>query len=249
MASARVTENPWLGHSAPPAIDDRVWELYDISTDYSQSTDVSESYPGILARLRDQFWIEAARHQILPLHANFGVHEGRPDPSAGRDSYVYTTPVKQIAGSAAPNVVGRSFRITATAQVGENAQGVIAAHGGRFAGYAFFLEDGRPTFTYNQTPARMTRIQADDGLKSGSHTLAVAFVADEAKRGAGGTVTLSVNGITVAEGRLLTTFPIIVSHTEGLDIGSDEVSPVDPSYSVSTSRFSGVLEQVVITLD
>lgn len=249
MASAQPTENPWQGHSAPPHIDDRVWELYDISTDFTQSQDVSDAHPDILARLQDQFWIEAARHQILPLHDSFGVHEGRPDPSANQDRFIYTRPVAHIAGSAAPNIVGRSFQISATVRVDAEANGVIVAHGGRFAGYSLFFDDGRPTFTFNQTPARMTRIQASKPVEPGAHTLIAKFTADEPRRGTAGTLSISVDGALVGEGRIPATFPLIVSHTEGFDVGSDEVTPVDPAYTVATSRFTGDLERVVFSLD
>ena len=250
LVSARPTEDFFATEHIPaPPLDEREWELFDLTTDFSQSRDVSSERPALLEEMKQLFWIEAARHKILPIHTSAGLQEGRPDPAGERTRFVYTHAVSRVPEAAAPQTIGRSFRIKAKAGIADSsASGVFAAHGGRFAGYSMFLEDGRLTFTYNQTPAKVTRLQASEPVSAGTHEFAVAFEADEARKGTAGTLTLTVNGQTVAESRLLATFPLIVSHTEGFDVGSDTVTPVDPAYTAGESAFQGRLEELVFTV-
>ena len=44
------------------------------------------------------------------------------------------------------------------------------------------------------------------------------------------------------------TIPTWISHAEGLDIGRDTLTPVSDDYTIASSRFTGSLKQVVITL-
>jgi arylsulfatase len=55
----------------------------------------------------------------------------------------------------------------------------------------------------------------------------VNFKYDGGGMGKGGTVTLSGNGKTLAEGRLKRTIPIQFSLGEGVDIGMDAGPPID----------------------
>ena len=43
------------------------WELYDLTTDYSQARDVAAEHPDELAELKELFWREAANNKVLPL--------------------------------------------------------------------------------------------------------------------------------------------------------------------------------------
>ena len=58
---------PWLFGAELPALDDDVWELYNTTTDWTQSHDLSTDHPYTLAELQRQFLIEGARYQVLPL--------------------------------------------------------------------------------------------------------------------------------------------------------------------------------------
>lgn len=65
--------------------------------------------------------------------------------------------------------------------------------------------------------------------------------------GKGATVTMSVNGTKVAEGRLPKTIPAQISIGEGLDIGEDVGSAVDYTYK-PPFRFTGTVDKVTIEL-
>lgn len=129
--------------------------------------------------------------------------------------------------------------------MGEKAGGTLVAHGGRYVGYALFLNGGRPSFTFNLTPARITRISASEPLAPGRHAIRLEFALDRETPGSGGTVSIHVDGKQIASGRIPQTFARVVSHSEGFDIGQDLVTPVDPeAYASETSRFSGMLNRL-----
>src|SRR5207237_823902 len=47
--------------------DDDVWELYHVATDLTECDDLAATQPEKLAELRDIWWTEARRFQVLPL--------------------------------------------------------------------------------------------------------------------------------------------------------------------------------------
>jgi len=249
MASTRPKVTPWdATPPAPVALKDRRWELYNLDADFSQAHDLSAREPGRLAALVGEFWREAQAGQILPIHTSEGQQAGRPDPNRDRREFTYTAPLAQVAESAAPHVVGHSFSITAEIEARGQDGGVLVAHGGRFGGYALYLDRGRPAFTWNLTPAHLARVVAAEPLAPGAHSISAALALDAERPGSGGTLTIAVDGRQVATGRIAQTFARVVSHSEGFDIGQDLVSPVDASYASETSRFSGVLNRLVISL-
>jgi len=70
----------------------------------------------------------------------------------------------------------------------------------------------------------------------------------EPRPGAGGVGTLSVDGEVVAEGPISHTLFRWISHTEGLDVGRDAISPVSDDYS-SPAALSQGLEWVRFSVD
>jgi arylsulfatase len=250
VAATAPKVTPW--EPAPPrpvALAERRWQLYNIETDFSEASDLAVRHPQRLDALVGEFWKLAEAGKVLPIHTSEGHQQGRPDPNHQRSAFTYFAPMAQIAEAAAPAIVGKSFSISADIEVGQEARGVLAAHGGRFAGYSLFLNAGRPAFTFNFTPAHMTRIKAAEALSPGRRLVTLDFALDRPAAGSGGQVTLRVDGKDVASGRILQTFARVVSHSEGFDIGQDHVSPVDPeAYASEASRFSGKLHRLDFTI-
>ena len=58
------------------------------------------------------------------------------------------------------------------------ANGVLATHGGRFAGLGFYLRDGRPVFTWNLLDMERVKWEAPQALPPGRHTVAFEFEPD-----------------------------------------------------------------------
>lgn len=249
FAATTPLRSPWdVGGGMAYGLDDRNWELYDLAHDFSQAHDVSALHPDRLKELQNLFWARAADENILPIHVSEGRAKGLPNPNRDRTRFEYRRPMTQLSEGVAPDVVGHSFTIIADVEIGANQNGVLAAHGGRFGGYSLYFDGGRPAFTFNLTPAHVTRVTGSDAIAAGRHVVTMDFELDEEKPKSAGTITLSINGQKVNTGRVVQTFPLIVSHSEGFDIGQDLVSPVDASYTSTESHFDGKINRIVFTL-
>ncbi len=227
----------------------RNWELYHVDKDYSQAHDLAKSNPAKLKEMQNLFWAEAGKNHILPIHDFSEGAQGRPTAAGDRTHFEYLSPMTHIVESAAPPTIGHSWTIKAEVQVPQSpAQGVLVTQGGRFGGYGFYFRDGKPVFHYNAIGPRQYEIAAPDPIGPGSHIVTADFQADTAERGAPGTLTISVDGKPAASGRIDATLFGWVSHTEGFDVGSDTITPVDDSYTIDDSAFTGEIDRVTFDI-
>jgi len=228
---------PWeIGGYAPPALADDVWELYDTTTDWSQANDLSAEMPEKLQELQQLFLLEAAKYNVFPIDDRTGERfnatiAGRPELQSGRTSMRFGPGMSHLMENTVLNVKNRSHTITAELQIpGGGADGVIIVQGGRFAGWALYVTDGRPAYCHNRFETDRYHVRAPDPLPTGTITVQYQFDFDGGQPGAGGTGTLLVNGEVVAEGRIDKTVPFVFSADETLDIGRDKASPVTDDY-------------------
>ncbi|OCC23531.1 arylsulfatase [Croceicoccus estronivorus] len=249
FAATTPIASPWERSAPKPTpVDDRKWELYDLDRDFSQSKDLAALHPKRLAALKRLFWQEAQAENILPIHASAGGQGGMPSPNKTRAILSYDRGQTQLAEAVAPDVIGHSFDIEADVALAEAENGVLVAQGGRFGGYALFLDNGRPVFTYNLTPAQVTRVAAPMPIAAGRHKIGLRLELDHEKPGSAATAILEADGVELARGRVPRTFPLVISHSENFDVGQDLVSPVDPSYESADSRFGGTLFRLTFTI-
>ena len=67
----------------------------------------------------------------------------RPSLTAGRTVFTYSGELTGVPASAAPDILDKSYTITAEVQIPEGgAEGMIVTQGGRFGGYGLFLSKG-----------------------------------------------------------------------------------------------------------
>ena len=129
---------------------------------------------------------------------------------------------------------------------------MILTQGGRFGGWCFYMKNGKPVYTYNYLGLERYTIASSSEVPAGAATVVMDFVYDGEKKedvGKGGQVTISVNGKTVAEGRVEKTQPLIFSADETADVGLDNQTPVaeDLGTGREATRFTGSINK--ITLD
>ena len=204
-------------------------------------------------KLQDLWWAEASKYSVLPLDWRAVIRMnaelmGRPSLTRGRTKMTYFPGTIGLPDAASPPMCNKSWTITAQIDVpAEKAQGMIVTHGGLEGGYGLYLRDGKPTFVYNFLSVERFTFAAKNPLPKGKSTLVVDFKYDGGGMGKGGSLTLSANGTTIAEGRLEKTIPIQLSLGEGLDIGMDVGSPVDFTYTLPFA-FTGRVEEVTIEL-
>ena len=256
MASTTPLRLPWVNYGASPDPDDFKWELYNIEKDFSQSENLAAKEPAKLAELQKVFDQEAKKYQVYPLDARAGERIDptiRPSLTRGRTEFTYYQGMTRIPEAAAPDVKNKSFSVTADVVIPASgkAEGVLAAMGGRFGGWALFVNDGKPQFVYaltNQSQFVYT-VASAQALTPGKHTVVFDFMYDGGGLGKGGKGVISVDGTKVAEGHIENTIRARFSFDETLDIGEDTGTPVSQSYADKMPyKFTGTLEKLTIKL-
>jgi len=243
IAGQRSGNVPWpSGNSKTPP----PWELYDLRRDYSQAHDLAAQHPQKLAELQRLFDEEAGRNKVLPLDARVAErqHIG-PPPPGGRSFYTYYQGTAYLANANAPSTINRSHTIRAYVDIpARGAEGIIVADGGLAAGYALYIKDGRPTYTYNYFRRDVTTIAAASALSAGKALIEVRFAYDGGGSGKGATVTLLVNGTKAGEARLRQTVPAVYTYDETFGVGEDSSTAVGPY--TAPFVFTGTIERVEI---
>lgn len=250
IAATRPLQMPWdMVKQSAGTLDlaRRQWELYHVAADFSEADDLAGQNPGKLHELQDLFLVEARRNRVLPIHSPRVGTQGRPSLGEGRSSFVYYPDTAGVYLDAAPHVTGKSFEIVADVEIPPTgADGVLLAQGGRFAGYSFYVKDHHLAFCYNAIPPRSYTVLSNQDVPAGHHLLVAEFASDAADPGAGGWVTLKIDGQSVARGRVEHTL-VRMGWTEGLDVGRDLITPVSDDYDVP-DVFSGTIRTVTVNI-
>jgi len=248
VAATTPPTPPWSSAGGTTAVADYKWELYHVTEDFSEATDVAAKEPQKLHDLQDLFWTEAAKYNVLPID-NSKVERldvsNRPSLTLGRDQFTYYPGLVRIPEGAAPDLKNKSYQIKAEVEVpAGGAAGMLLTHGGRFSGFGLYLLEGKPVFHYNLAGVAHYNVAGKDKLAPGKHTVLFDFKYDGGL-GKGGLGTLQVDGKTVATGRIERTLPFRLSLDETLDCGEDTGTSVSEDYHVPF-KFTGTLRKVII---
>jgi arylsulfatase len=232
-----------------------VWQLYDVRSDFSLSDDLAAKQPKKLAELQALFIREAEKYHVLPLDDRFYERMnadavGRPDLMGKRTSLTLAEGMTGMMEAVFINVKNRSKSITAEIDVPQGkANGTVLAQGGRFGGWSLYVKDGVPAYDYNFLGLQRTSIASSKPLAPGKATLRFEFAYDGGGPGKGGTGTLFVNDEKVAEGRIPHTQFGIFSADETADVGIDLGTPVVEAIgSEAKSRFTGRIPKVTVNV-
>ena len=100
------------------------------------------------------------------------------------------------------------------------------------------MKDDKPIYTYNflGLVALHDCCSPTRNYRQAKQTVVLDFKYDGGGLGKGGMATLSVNGKTVAEGRIEKTQPLIFSADETADVGLDNQTPVAEGHRHWTRR-------------
>jgi hypothetical protein len=237
VAATSPVTIPWVmsTKTPPDVITGYNWELYNIENDFTEFNDLATKMPDKLKEMQDVFYAEARKFDVLPLD-NSTLERfltTRPSATTGRTTFTYSGELTGVPASAAPNILQKSYTITAEVDIPEGgAEGMIVTQGGRFGGYGLFLSKGefgvgrsKPVFLYNLLDLKRTA-WAGPELESGKHTIVFDFKFDGGGFGKGGTGVLIVDGKEVDRKSMGNTTPIMFPEDEDFDIGQDTRTPV-----------------------
>lgn len=252
---ARVIHRlPWEGLPLRSLQED-IWELYDTNVDFSLTNDLAAQHPEKLRELQELFEREAIANSVYPLddrsYERFNAAiAGRPDLMGARTSLTLAQGMTGILENTFINEKNSSKTVTATVQLEGNDRGIILCQGGKFGGWALYMDQGKPAYTYNWFGLESYTVASPQALDGEQAEIKLQFDYDGGGLGKGGKATLYVNGSQVAEGRVEKTQPVVYSADETADVGLDEATQVADKVfkDVADSEFTGVVKEVTVSI-
>jgi arylsulfatase A-like enzyme len=231
------------------------WQLFHTDVDRAESHDLADQHPEKVKELIDLWFEEAKANNVLPLNdlrvvgadiEKFLEMEFHiPVPPSGR--YIYYPGTTEVPERNAANVHGVSYKALAEIDVGDDARGVIFAHGSRFGGHALFIKDGTLTYAYNflGIPPE-TQISAP-APRAGKHIVGVDFTKERMgeHHESYGPLKIYIDDEVVAEQEIKTMTGHFSLCGEGLCIGYDSADAVSGAYSSGFEFTGGTIVKVV----
>ena len=265
LLSTKVIRAPWeaFGPANPDPLNNVTWELYNLNEDFSQTKDIAASNPEKVEELKKVFYEEAKKYNVLPMDASVAARivAPRPNLTAGRSEFVYTTPMVGLPQGDSPLLINTSYTITAEVEVpATGGDGMILTSGGRFGGYGFYILGGKPVWLWNMVDLERLKWQGTDVLTPGKHTIEFDFVYDGLGAGTlafnnfsgvgqSGTGTLKVDGKAVDSKKMPHTIPMILQWDESFDIGSDTLTGVNDADYQPPFTLTSKLNKLTVKLD
>ena len=250
-ANTTPPHGPWILNAPMPAPKDYKWELYNLGEDYSQANDLAAKMPEKLKQMQAIFDQEAAKYQVLPLNNDTFARATAPRPSAtaGKTVFTYTGVMSGIPLANAPNILGRSYTITAEVDVAKDGgDGMLATAGGKWGGWGLYLLEGKPVFDYNMLILAQYRWEGPDALAPGKHTIVFDYTYDGPGIAKGGSGVLKVDGKVVATQKQANSIAFLQIADETFDVGVDTRSGVnDKDYQVPFP-FTGKIHRLSVEL-
>jgi hypothetical protein len=229
------------GTDVSQPFDDDVWELYHVAEDFSEVDDLAAQEPEQLERMKELWWSEAAKYQVLPLNNQPGKFADR---RFRRERYELHPGIGPLPEAVAPNLRGRGFVLAASLDVPADGsvEGTIVAQGSHSGGYAVYLQERRLHLAYNFLGTEITIVSASETLPAGSveATVVVTRAEDRTYH-----VALSYGDVAVGEGTIPRRTPVTYGMS-GFAVGYQPGAPICPALQGRAEITPGVLRKVVI---
>ncbi|GMG82455.1 arylsulfatase [Paralimibaculum aggregatum] len=265
LLSTKVNRAPWeaFGAANPDPLNNQILQLYDLTTDYTQSNDIADQHPEKVKELKALFIEEAKKYNVFPMDASVAARiiAPRPNITAGRSEFVYTRPMTGLPQGDSPLLLNTSYTITAEIDVPKGgAEGMILTSGGRFAGYGLYLLDSKPVFVWNMLDLERIKWAGTEALAPGKHVIEFDFKYDGlgvgtlaynsmSGLGGGGTGTLKVDGKEVQTRKMDKTIGMILQWDESFDIGSDTLTGINDEDYTPPFALTAKLEKLTVKID
>jgi arylsulfatase len=229
-------------HQPGTSFEDERWELYHLDADFSETRDLATAEPARLAELRERWWAEAGRFDVMPLDDRNELFspKARPGSIRARSRFEYFPPVDNIPAEAAPLTQDVSHAINVALRREAGQDGPIVAFGNVLGGYALFVEGDRLVYAYNRV-GEIAHLESALPLPAGDVSCALGFTRTGPLAGV---ARLTIGGRPAGELALdrmllrLSLFPLCIGRAM-----QPAVSPRIPR-----AVFAGRLDRVVFTL-
>ncbi len=227
-----------------------VWELYNITKDFSEADDLAAKDPKRLAQLQKTFDAQARANQVYPLGAGIWLRLHPEDRiKTPYTSWQFDGATTRMPEFTAPGIGHANNTVTIDAEIGDNASGVLYAMGGAGGGLALYMDKGQLVYEYNMMIIERYIARSADKIPAGKHRIEVTTTLASAKPLAPAEVVLKVDGQEVARTTVKRTVPAAFSASETFDVGVDLGSPVSLDYfERKPFKFDGKIEKVAVKL-
>jgi arylsulfatase A-like enzyme len=234
-------------------LDANNWELYHVTQDFAENYNVAAEHRARLIEMIAQWYVEAGKYNVLPVDgrgvARFA--EERPVIAKDRTRYTYYPGTQSVPADAAARVLNRPHSITAHVEIpAGGAEGILLAHGGVDAGYAFYVKEGKLKWCHNYVARDHFYVESTETVPTGRHELRFEYEVtggpDIANgMGAPGRAQLYIDGRLVGQADVPVTTPLAIGLAAGVTCGAAPGAPVTPDYE-PPFEFTGTLHKVVI---
>jgi arylsulfatase len=225
--------------------DEDRWELFNLTEDFSEALDRAGDEPARLRQLTELWANEAERNQVLPISdgmldrfAGFIPPQWPPGPAQ-----TYYPGGGPVHDESVPLLWGGFTMTSEIDSLGAHTDGVICAMGDRFGGYALYVVEGVPMFTFARA-ADALHVDGKAPLEPGRRTLVVHYAVGHGD--AAGRMEFFVDGRSTESIEVTGMLPLALQHGgAGLRLGYDSGFAVSSRYT-PPATFSGTVHFVRI---
>lgn len=228
--------------------DTDIWELYDLTKDYSQAHDLSKENPEQVNKMKNIFLVEAQKNKVLPVGAGLWTIYYHPEegPRSPLTEWYLYEGMTRLAESNAPLFhTGFSSVATVDVEVPKNASGVLYCVGGTAGGFSVYMDKGYLYAEYLSSLLYRYVTKSSAPLQEGSAKIEIKLQFEPKPGIAPAQLTMSVNGALVASLFVEKSIRLAFDASETFDVGMDLGSPVSLLYhDRSPFKFNGKINQL-----
>ncbi|MCX5262443.1 hypothetical protein [Streptomyces sp. NBC_00199] len=245
LGQRSIYHEGWLAYTVHPPLSGwgnfatDVWELYNLTTDRAQSTDLAAREPARLETLKSLWYYYAGAYNGLPLDDRSALEQvlaERPHGTPERDRYVSYPDSAAVPEQSGVATSGRSYTIAAGVDIASaDAEGVVYAHGGVAGGHSLYVKDHRLHYAFNWVGSNLQVVDADREIPPGKHVLTADSPRAAAVRTRRCPVPRAPSPSMWTTSRVgsedIVTQPGAFNVVgDGICVGRDDASPVTPDY-------------------
>ncbi len=226
-----------------------VWELYNLTNDFSQAHDLAAAQPERLEKMKQDFLVAATDNKDLPIGGAIWTRIHPEDVVATKyTSWTFGPNTRRMPEFTAPGLGKKNNRVEIELEVGDKASGVLYALGGASGGsyllYGRWLSLLRIQLDGHRTLQGQIKI-ADCCWSSIRSSIDTSLP----QPGAALTVVMTVDGDEVAMMTTKRSVPAAFTASETFDVGVDLGSPVSRNYEDRKPfAFDGAINKLKVML-